>query len=200
MENRIVPNESTPEPFVFNWTLNPEDFKKTIFDKKKCVEYINVSKVYGFIKNEMGINYGGIDRYGHLPYANELEWVKKYKTIYDKKSKQFKTGYYLPKHKWGRIIPIDYLSMSVAHRPTRHSLCEDNYIDIDMINAQPTITREICKHHGLENTHLNYYIDNRNDILQLIMTNHQVVRDIAKNLPICLLFGGSYDGWMKVTI
>jgi phage/plasmid-associated DNA primase len=115
--------------------------------------------------------------------------------LFDKKAKVFKTGFVLPKHKWGRIA--GFLSLSVAHRPTRHSLCEDEYVDVDMINAQPTIISAICKHNDLVVPFINEYIEKREEILMMVMEHHKVNRDVAKNLPIVLMFGGSYNGWMK---
>lgn len=182
---------------VFNWKLNPDDYKTTIFDKKKMVEMTDIKKVYGFIKNQMGINYEGVKRYEGIPYKTELDQMIKYKDAYNKKQKKFIVSFHLPKHKWGRTIPAYHTSLSVYHRPTRHSLCDGIYIDIDMVNAQPTIILEICKHHNIELPALKLYVDNPRHFREAIMRHHKVNKDVAKNLPICLMFGGSYDGWIR---
>jgi len=187
------------EPFVFEWRLNPADFKKSIFNKKKMVEYVDIRKVNGFIKNHMGINYAGIRRYENLmkKYKDELKWMEDYKNLYNRRTGNFKTGYYLPKHGWGRIIPNDYLSLCISHRPTRHSLADDEYIDLDMYSCQVQVVFDICRQHDIRMPGLGQYINNREGILREIMNNHGVSRDMAKKLPIVLMFGGCYDGWLR---
>jgi hypothetical protein len=182
---------------IFDWCLEINNFKKSIFEKKKCVEYVNPAKVYGFIKNNMGINYSGTEKHKLLSCKNELEWMTKYKSLYDMRTKQFRITYHLPKYKFGRVYPERLLSLSFAHRPTRHSLSEDYYIDIDMVNCSITVVNEICRHHDIVNPNLNYYVDNREAVLNEIMTIHNVTRDIAKKLPIRLMFGGTYNSWLK---
>jgi hypothetical protein len=158
--------------------------------------------VYGFIKTEMGITYQGNKRYELVSTidATELEQIKRFKELYNKKLKAFQTAVYLPKYKWGRVIPANnYLSLSIFHRPTRHSLCKDAYIDIDMINAQPTIISEIVKITGddISCEWLNKYVKKPKKYREFIMEHHNCSRDCAKNLPIVLMFGGSYDGWIR---
>lgn len=197
IQNAISSNGEETKPFKFDWVLDGKKYGVSIFEKKKMVEYVDVEKVYGFIHANMGINYSGIKKYAVIPYHNELEWMKNYKTLYDKKAKVFNIGYTLPKHKWGRINPNDYLSLCVAQRATRHSLCDGQYVDIDMINAHPVIISEICKHHKIKVPFLCEYIEKREVILAHVMNTHGVTRDVAKNLPIIFMFGGSYNGWMK---
>jgi phage/plasmid-associated DNA primase len=184
----------------FAWSLNKCLFADTIFGKKKLVEYADIKKVYGFIKNEMGITFQGNKRYELLSTidATELEQIKRFKELYNKKLKAFQTAVFLPKHKWGRIIPANnYLSLSIFHRPTRHSLCEDYYIDIDMINAQPTIISEISKINDIPVPWLDKYVKKPKKYREFIMKHHNCNKDCAKNLPIVLMFGGSYDGWIR---
>lgn len=78
-----------PQP-IFEWRLNPETYKSTIFDKKKMVEMTDIKKVYGFIKNQMGINYDGIKRYSGIPYKTELDQIIKYKECYNKNKKVYR--------------------------------------------------------------------------------------------------------------
>ena len=197
-DQEITTSIGEPQPqLIFNWKLKPDDYKTTIFDKKKMIEMTDIKKVYGFIKNQMGINFEGIKRYSGIPYKTELDQMIKYKESYNKKLKKFIVSFHLPKHKWGRSIPAYHTSLSVYHRPTRHSLCDGIYIDIDMVNAQPTIIIEICNHHNIQLPALKLYVDNPKHFREAIMKHHKVSKDTAKNLPICLMFGGSYDGWLK---
>jgi len=192
--------ESAVEPNVFAWALNRSLFVNTIFGKKKMVEYTEIKKVYGFIQNEMGISYQGIKRYDHLAKVDktELEQIKRFRDLYNRKLKAFQTAHFLPKHKWGRIIPAnDYLSLSIFHRPTRHSFCDGIYVDIDMINAQPTMINEIAKMNNITLPNLAKYVKNPKKYRDFIMEHHNVCKDGAKNLPIVIMMGGTYNGWLK---
>lgn len=210
--NQVIANATTADAnetarnIVLGWELDRELFGTSIFEKVKTYEIVDIKKVFGFIKAEMGIEYPDDERYKKIKqkHHNENEWMKNYKATYNKKKKIFKTGFYLPTHKWGRINPINYLSLCVAHRPTRHSLADDEYIDIDMINAQPVIVYEVAKQNNFNAPGLKDYIDNRNDFFTAIIENHNITatgektqKEIAKNLLIQLMFGGSYDGWMN---
>lgn len=189
--------ECSEHPTKFDWKLINRDYNTSIFEKKKMIEHTNIKKIYGFIKNNLGIAYDGIPRYEAVPFKTELDQMIKYKECYNKKMKKFQTAFQLPKHKWGRVQPYNHTSLSVYHRPTRHALCEDIYIDIDMVNAQPTIIFEICKKQHISVPALQQYVENTQTIREAIMQHHGVSKEVAKNLPISIMFGGSYSGWMK---
>ena len=194
-ELAISENVAKPTPFKFEWTLNASMVRTTIFEKKKCVEMIDVAKLYGFIKNEMGISYQSVPRYeGGVckTYKTELEQMIKFKELYNKKLNRFQVAHKLAKHKWGRIVPHNYLSLSIFHRPTRHTFCDGVYTDYDMINAQPTIINEICKHHNLLNEYLNKYVANPKKYRTFIMKHHDCSKDAAKQLPIIHLLQNHY--------
>ena len=206
MENTEVsatpPTPATPttEPFKFEWTLNASMVRTTIFEKKKSVEVINVAKLFGFIKNEMGISYQSVERYENgvcRVYKTELEQMIKFKELYNRKLKRFNTSHTLAKHKWGRTQPKNYLSTSIFHRPTRHTFCEGYYIDYDMENAHPTILNEICRHHSIENKYLTKYAKDPKKLRSFIMEYHNCDKEAAKKLPIILMFGGLYTTWIR---
>jgi phage/plasmid-associated DNA primase len=200
MEVPETETEPLPTSTSFTWTLNKSLFTDTLFNKKKLVEYADVKKVYGFIKNEMGITYQGNKRYELISTidATELDQIKRFKELYNKKLKAFQTAVILPKHKWGRVIPANnYLSLSIFHRPTRHSLCKDRYIDIDMVNAQPTIISEIAKLNDKSVPWLDKYVKKPKKYREFIMSHHNCSKDCAKNLPIMLMMGGCYNSWIR---
>ena len=205
MTDELIPNatinelvaENTKLPNRMEWGLNPELFKHSIFEKKKMREHTNPKKIYGFIQHKMGISYEGIRRYEKNPHSTELIQITKYKEQYNKKQKIFNTSHNLPKHKWGRVIPSNYCSLAIFHRPTRHSLCEEIYVDIDMKNAQPTILAEICNHHNLTKNALTKYVKEPKKYRNLIMEHHKCDKTAAKQLPITLMTGGTYDGWLS---
>ena len=187
-------------PLIFEWTLNKNLIGETIFHRKKLEEFTDPKRVYGFIKNNLGITFKADKKYDFISFKddNEVEQMKRYKELYNNKTKSFNTAVYLPKHKWGRVVPAnDYLSLSIMRRETRHSLCDGYYIDIDMKNAQPTIIYEISKQNGIILNYIGNYVINTKIIRETIMTHHQVNKDIAKQLPITIMMGGTYDSWLK---
>ena len=189
----------TPEldtPKHFNWTLSKE-CTKSIFLKKKMEEFTDIKMVNGFIDNKLGITYQGDCKYAHIRYKTELDQMQEYKKNYNHKSKNFATAYISSKHKWGRITPVNYLSLSIMRRQTRHSLCDGIYADIDMVNAQPSALYAIAKQNDQDLPFLKLYVDDPKKYRTMIMEHHDCDKDVAKNLPISLMMGGSYDGWLK---
>lgn len=194
--------DQTPEVVPvkrFSWLLDCALYKDTIFNKKKCVEMIDIQKIVGFIQAEMGISYIGINRYNGVAttYKTELEQIIKFKERYNIKLKSFSASHHLAKHKWGRVQPSNYLSTSIFHRPTRHSLCMDRYVDIDMVNAQPTIIAEICRLNDITNKFLVKYVGNPKKYREKVALHHQCSKDVAKTLFLSLMFGGCYKSWIK---
>jgi len=197
--NEIIVNNDNQK--VFNWKLDKNIVSNSIFLKKKMVEHTDIKLIYGFLSTNMGISYLGNYRYkNNVAYGvnTEQEQIDNFKKMYNKKIEGFQLGFILPKHKWGRIIPANYTSLSVFHRPTRHRLARDYYIDIDMINAQPTIIYEICKMNNINEVKiLQKYVENPKAYREYVMNYHNCSKDIAKQLFICLMFGGCYNSWLK---
>ena len=189
-------NEMTEILKTFDWTLS-KNVTTTIFAKKKMEEFTDIKKIYGFIKERMGITYQGDNRYKHITFNTELHQIEQFRNMYDRGTKSFQVAFTLSKHKWGRIQPANYLSLSIMHRPTRHGLCEGIYRDIDMVNAQPTAVFEIAKQNGVDMPTLELYVKDPKQYRQMISDHHGCDKDTAKRLPITLMMGGTYKGWMK---
>lgn len=186
------------------WKLDRKKLK-SIFDKKKMREYTDIRKVLGFIDAEMGITFQGNARYAGMPkdLKTELDLMKAYAEKYDDREGYFSVAHTMPKHKWGRTIPAGYLSLSVQHRPTRHALCKGIYRDKDMRNCHPQLIAEIAEQHGVPMPKLKKYNDNYKAYRQRICDHHGLDwgnpdhKNIAKQLPIRLVYGGTYDNWLK---
>ena len=196
--------DATPDP-KFKWKLSRKEWTQTIFKGKKMQERADILQVYGFIQNEMGITYQGNKRYEGMPkdIKTELDLMKAYKELYNDVDEVFSVAHVLPKHKWGRTIPAGYLSLSVQHRPTRHALCEGIYRDKDMANMHPQLIAEIAKQHGIKLEKLEKYNAQYKAYRAKIAEHHGLDirnpdhKNIAKQLPIRLVYGGSYDQWIK---
>ena len=217
-EEEEVPDDAEEEVVVeaieakkTPWKLDRKRLK-SIFDKKKMREYTDIRKVLGFIEAEMGITFQGNARYAGMPkdLKTELDLMKAYAEKYDDSGGYFSVAHTMPKHKWGRTIPAGYLSLSVQHRPTRHALCDGIYRDKDMRNCHPQLIAEIADQHGVPMPKLKEYNENYKAYRQRICEYHgiegwdsedpkisAVALGIAKQLPIRLVYGGTYDNWLR---
>jgi hypothetical protein len=122
--------------------------------------------------------------------------MTQYRDHFNKKQKTFNVSYHLAKHGWGRISPAGSLSLCVFHRPTRHTLCEGKYADLDMTNCQPQIMLEKLRHAGIKKDYLEKYVKDPKKYRAKIMEHHGCTKDVAKNLAISIMFGGKYDSWL----
>ncbi len=82
----------------------------------------------------------------------------------------------------GRLYADKSLSLQNFKKEIRHYLAREEYLDIDMVNAHPTIIYQYCKKHNIECRYLEYYVNNREDLLSKIQTRHEIDRDAAKKL------------------
>ena len=176
----------------FEWKLEK---KGTIYNNKKCFEKVNLEQLNGFINTDMGIQLKD-----NMTYRTEQLQIMNYMKRYEGNNK-FNIIHKMPKHGWGRIKANDHLTLSVFHRPTRHGLCKDNYIDMDMINCHSNIYLAFAKHHKLKYVALKQYCDDPKTIREDLINQHLPTlegtkrKDIAKKLFISLANGGSYKQW-----
>ena len=96
----------------------------------------------------------------------------------------------------GRFFSNGSLSLQSFAREVRHTIARDYYVDIDMVNAHPTIFAYICKKHEIETLFLDEYINDRDKIINnLITQNPNQTKDYIKTTILSVLNGGSqaYD-------
>lgn len=102
----------------------------------------------------------------------------------------------------GARVKLERLGLQGAPRAVRDVLCASVYRDCDMVNSFPNIARCLARHYGLlaQMPVLDAYACDevrRNELLARIGTHHGICnRDHCKRLPITLLHGGTYRGWM----
>jgi hypothetical protein len=77
----------------------------------------------------------------------------------------------------------------------RDSLCLENYHDIDFKNSHPNIFYQTLQKNTIQCKDLKYYNENRDIVLHNTCEHYNVGRDIAKQLFIEILYGGSYISW-----
>ncbi len=81
----------------------------------------------------------------------------------------------------------------------RKHLAQRFYYDVDFKNAHPVLMQQLCQKLLIVDTpQLEKYIQNRDDYLEQVQSLcvPACSRDIAKNLFICIIFGGSRKTWM----
>jgi phage/plasmid-associated DNA primase len=192
----------------FAINLDHEIFQKSIFCNAKPFEVVNPLALNGFIKNNMGIKFHKQGKFKHMEYANEQVLIQKYFSKFI--DGKIPVEYFMSGHKWGRVNPKGSLSLSLFHRPTRHSLCEDYYTDFDMVNAQPSLINQVCLQNGIENKSCIEYCKDPKGMRYAVAKHHDLKNIVnketgvtltpyeqAKKLFLILSFGGSYTEWKK---
>ena len=100
-------------------------------------------------------------------------------------------------HGFGRVYAKKSLSLQSIRKQIRHTLCNDYYMDIDIVNAHPVMLNQLCQKNGLSNKNLNLYVSNRESYLQTIINDCGVSRGDAKILFIRMLYNGCPDTWKR---
>lgn len=193
----------------FSFALKRSTFTSSVFCEANTYEVVNPDMLNGFVVNKMGIKFHKTGKYKGMPYANELILIQNYQKNHVSDGK-VSVKYGLSKHRWGRIQPAGSLSLSLFHRPTRHSLCMDTYVDFDMVNCQPSIVNQVCLQNGISNARCieycndpktwRYMIAREHNLKPIFNKDKQVTiqpYEQAKKLFISLSFGGSYSAWRK---
>ena len=155
-----------------------------------CYETINKDKLNKLLISDLLIQ----DlRYKNI-YDTEYEMLLKY---ISKINTEGKIPVKYIKKNYGRSNPENGYGLHNIRREIRHTLSNEFYIDIDVVNCHPVILHQILIHNKIECKYLTKYIENRNDYLNKVMETYNLNKDKAKILFISLLYGGSYNKWLK---
>lgn len=85
-------------------------------------------------------------------------------------------------------------SLQGMPRVIRHLICKENYIDIDIKNAHPSILLQICNENNYDCSSLKYYIENRDDCLKELIQKTGQSKDSIKASILSIMNGGeSHD-------
>ena len=187
---------------TFQIKLNASIYRKnSIYKNKKVVEKVDKNMVVGFIESKMGISYIDSERnyYNEVSkkFNTECDQLQNYLNLYDKSKNGFITTFYQPAHLWGRIMPTNYLSQCIFHRPTRHSFCNDKLIDIDMVNCHPVLICQIAKQNDISLPNLELYASNPIQYRAEVAEYYNCSVETAKKLFIRIIYGGKYTRWVN---
>lgn len=186
------------QPEINKTTLDKVLFGTTSIFENVCVyEHIDPQLLFNIIHTAELIKFDNkryADGVGKL-YKTERDLLIAYQYQWVAPINRFVSEWYLPKHGWGRILPRDYLSMSVFHRPTRHTLCNEKLIDLDLVNCHFEIVLNYMKDLNIPCDNIAKYCGNVSHYREEIMKFYGVSKDAAKGLFIRLIYGGSLVGW-----
>ncbi len=99
-----------------------------------------------------------------------------------------KQVHYAPQqHGVGRLYAHDGVSLVQLTRSVRRLLCEPSMLDIDVVNAHPSMLLQLAERNDWPCAALREYVDDRDTVLASI----DVERAKAKRLVLKLLFGGA---------
>jgi hypothetical protein len=107
--------------------------------------------------------------------------------------------------KYGRVYCNKGLSLFMFRKEIRHTLCKDNYVDIDIENCHPTIISHICNKNNIKCDKLDKYIKDRNNIINDVIKTYEIkdneektARAIIKNLFLSLMLGGKFQWFLII--
>ena len=106
---------------------------------------------------------------------------------------QYKLGKHIKHHDIGRWIAVNSMSFQSLQRDLRNAIASANYIDVDMVNAQPTLLLDYCVKRGWACDALKKYIKDRDALLENVMDLCSIPRWEAKQRVVSIIFGGKAD-------
>lgn len=106
----------------------------------------------------------------------------------------YKLGKYAKHEYLGRWCELRGFGLQTLQGDIRSALAQKYYIDVDMVNAQPTILTQYCYERGWSTSALSTYVQNREELLKEVCDTLQVERYEAKKRIVSILFGGSATG------
>ena len=164
--------------------------ESNILNNIECYEMINRQKLDKLLLSNLLIQ--------DLKYKNVYETEKEQLLNYLSRSQEeniIKVKY--TKQEYGRSNPLRAYGLFNIRREIRQTISRDYYEDIDIQNAHPIILQQILESNNIKCIHLTNYNNDRDKYLNMVMNKYNVNRDDAKKLFIIMLYGGSYEKWLK---
>lgn len=117
-----------------------------------------------------------------------LKKMYQYKTT---KSNKVEYRYASYKHS-GRLFAIQKSLQSIQHQ-IRHTIAKDIYYDVDIVNAHPNLLSFYCKTNNILCPCLDYYIINRDELLNSTASSNSVSKDQVKVAVLTVMNGGTIE-------
>lgn len=164
MDNRIVLKEIV-DTKICHWILN--NINKVIDNNHKNIYQLD-DEYKKYHNNDYYISY--------------LKYVIKCNGEYDVKYLTGNKG----KKSYGRLYAQSF-SFQYLPRKLRHTICKNDYYDIDMVNCQPSILLNLCKRYNIYSDRLAQYVNNRKEIIKQIINNNPELNIIKDEIKLCIL-------------
>ena len=138
-----------------------------------------------------------VENCSNVVVKEEQKKFLNYASFLNEKNDSKLVNYYPVEHGKGRLYAEGALSLQGFSHSIRESLARGIYHDIDMVNCHPFILIWICKEYDLLMIpkKLKYYVDNRENVLKMIMERASCIRKDAKILMLSLMYGGKWNSW-----
>lgn len=177
------------------------DLKNGYINEKNLLKLENVNFIEKFDKNKLGYILNNLEDIESIyrPDANNgvsLEKYYKYST-----SENYINVEYIQNDKglYGRYQAKNALSGQGMVREARHTIFNDYYVDLDIDNCHPVITKWLCDNLNIECLKLNNYIYEREKIFkQLIKINPDCDREHFKKAFLKIGYGCSDNSYKNL--
>ena len=139
-----------------------------------------------------------VDAYNNYEVIQDTKTIKTLiKSFESKKIQEYRHSKNDIENKGRLFAPNSLQSMS---RVFRHTLCKGLCKDIDIKNAHNVFLVHYCKNHNIDSTHLEYYNDNRKDLLESLTRDYNFSKDEGKRIVLTMINGGNIDYYFQGTI
>lgn len=175
--------------------------KTTILNNVVSYEKINMDKLDKLINSSLLLKSSKENNNKFVSYSfdNERKQLEAYKANYNKNKDGIKVKYIRPqKIQLGRVNPQKSLGLHSIRREIRHTLIDNNYIDIDIVNAHPVILYQICNKLNIKCKYLKEYVEQRQKYIDEFNKFYGFEgKEAFKKLILRLQYLGSYNKWLK---
>lgn len=114
------------------------------------------------------------------------------------KNGMIEISYPRKKNNIGRsFISKGKIGLTNVKRPFRNTLINDEMIDFDLKNAQPSLALNICLNNQIPCNNLKHLVEHRDELLEELMTDFSITKKVAKELIQKTMFGGTIEYWME---
>lgn len=172
-------------------SITIQDIQGLVFN-----EYINIDNALKILKNWDDIlsKLPTERRNRILEKKKEFDPVISLKKICKNKSTVNNVNY-LPSKNLKNMGRLFAQSVSLQNLPREfRNAISGNYHDIDMVNCHPSILLQYCKKNDIKCDNLEYYVNNRDEVINKIMNDYQLNKEDVKQLFLSVMNGGKREG------
>ena len=104
--------------------------------------------------------------------------------------------YKVKKYEVGRLYPTPFRNTYQSmYNIIRRVVIDGNLSSVDIVNAHPTFMIRLCENYGFDTRVLQMYVDDRDNVRNMLMDMCKISKSQVKQLIITMMFGGFYEKW-----